>query len=105
MSLSYLNIPLRREQPQVHRSALFNDQLLPQHIRVAPRIARHVTSLLRIWQRNQLNRVVRQLEHRAERMQSRVDCATQRRGRDELDAVVVGEVVAEGAALFVAEVG
>lgn len=38
-------------------------------------------------------------------MQRRVDCATQRRRSDEPDAVVVGEVVAEGAALFETEIG
>lgn len=38
-------------------------------------------------------------------MQCRVDRATQRRGSDELDLVMVREVVAEDATLLVAKIG
>lgn len=92
------------QQPQINRKPLLLHQLPPQHLRITPRITRNITRLLHIRQRNNLHPGAL-LKYRLETMQRSVDGAAERRGRHQADPVVEGEGFAEGAALFVAEVG
>lgn len=104
MAKTNLNIPRPIQQLQVYREPLLLHQLLPQHIWITPRIARNVTNLLHIGQRNQFHALVL-LEHGFEALHRRVHGATQGRGRYQLDLVMMWEVVAEDPALLVAEIG
>lgn len=97
-----LVIPRLRQQPQIHREPALH-KLLLQDVDVAPRVARHVAGLLHVRQRNHLDPRVG-LEDGLEGVQGGVNGAAQRRGGDQADLRVVGEPVAQLAALFAAEI-
>jgi hypothetical protein len=103
MTETNLAIPPILHQTHIHRDPLLL-HLLPQNLRVTPRIAGDVTGLLHIRQQQYLHiRVF--LEYGLEALPCGVDGASERRRGDQLDAIMVGEVVAEKATLFVSEVG
>lgn len=99
-----LTIPPLLHSLQIDRQSLLLDKLPPQRLGIAPAIARNVTRLLRLGQRDQLHPPAR-VEHGLEAQQGRVQRPPERRRRDQLDAIVVGERVAQRAALLLAELG
>lgn len=78
-------------------------KLLTQGLRLTASVASHIRRLLHIRQSDELHVGVR-LERGPEALQRRVDSATQRRGSHQLDIGVVGEGIAQLAALLVAEI-
>lgn len=65
-------------------------KLLAEDVRFTSGIARHVRSLLHIRQGNQLD-IWTGFKDRLKALQCSVDCAAQRRGRDQFDVGVVGK--------------
>lgn len=78
-------------------------KFLTQGVRLTASIASHIRSLLHIRQSNEFH-IRARLEHGPKALQRGVDRATQRRCSHQLDIGVVREVVAQLAALLVAEI-
>lgn len=97
---THIVIPALLYQLQINRLPL---KLPSQSRRLTPRIARHVRGLLHIGQGDQLQIRVYP-KHRLEALKRRVDGAPERRRGHQLNLGVVGEVLAQLAALFMAEV-
>lgn len=87
---------------QINRN-LRSGEFLPQRIAATARITRDIRSLLHIRQGDHLHVRIR-LKHGLEALKCCVDGAAQRGGSHQFDLVVVREVLAQLAALLVAEV-